>query len=231
MWCSFLSWKFVLLATLWSSFARPFRLCPQLSPSQSCRTSPLPPTPDAVKTLFKLLQGDWSPSTTQVKETNRSECPKPHRGYWIFLFCLRRKPARSNPLIQAVDEVVQVAVSFPAKDWNPNIVLCICPVFFNISVKGFLYLIIPIRSPSASSSRLNWPYSRLKKREVRKNVLETKTMQCNERTNTMAETKRRVDHMSKTKDLHKHKLQIQKRNSRTWFLFHLRGCHIHCKYE
>ena len=172
VWCSFLSWKFVLLATLWSSFARPFRLCPQLSPSQSCRTSPLPPTPDAVKTLFKLLQGDWSPSTTQVKETNRSECPKPHRGYWIFLFCLRRKPARSNPLIQAVDEVVQVAVSFPAKDWNPNIVLCICPVFFNCNLisqlrafftLSFLFDRLQPARPDWTDHTLAWNIRKLEK--------------------------------------------------------------------
>ena len=35
--------------------------------------------------------------------------------------------------------------------------------------------------------------------------------------------------MSKTKDLHK--LKIQKHNSRTWFLSHLWGCRIHCKYD
>ena len=172
MWCSFLSWNFVLLATLWSSFARPFRLCPQLSPSQSCRTSPLPPTPDAVKTLFKLLQGDWSPSTTQAKETSRSECPKPHRGYWIFLFCLRRKPARSNPLIQAVDEVVQVAVSFPAKDWNPNIVLCICPVFFNCNLisqlrafftLSFLFDRLQPARPDWTDHTLAWNIGKLEK--------------------------------------------------------------------
>ena len=91
---SFLSWKFVLLATLWSSFARPSRLCRLSSPSQSSRTSPPHPTPDIVKTLSKCPKGEWPPFTAQ-------KFAKQHPDYGIFSLpgteaCWRRPPDPSR---------------------------------------------------------------------------------------------------------------------------------------
>ena len=67
---------------------------------------------------------------------------------------------------------MQVAVSFPAKDWNPNIVLCICPVFFNCNLisqlrafftLSFLFDRLQPARPDWTDHTLVWNIGKLKR--------------------------------------------------------------------